>query len=122
MPGRNQTGPMGMGPMTGRGAGMCAGNTGQGFTNAPAGRGFGMGFGSGRGLGGGRGWSRRGVGRAGWSRFGGYETAYAVPGPYRQPDPEVKREALANQARNLQGELDLIQKRLAALESEPTDD
>lgn len=122
MPGRNQTGPMGMGPMTGRRAGICAGNTGQGFTNAPAGRGIGVGFGGGRGLGGGRGWTRRCFGRAGWTRFGGDETPYAVPGPYRQPDPDVEKQALANQARSLQAELEVIQKRLAAIESEPTTD
>ena len=29
MPGRNQTGPMGMGPMTGRGAGICTGTPGR---------------------------------------------------------------------------------------------
>ena len=122
MPGRNQTGPMGMGPMTGRRAGICAGDTGQEFTNAPAGWGFGMGFGGGRGLGGGRGWSRRCFGRAGWTRFGGNETPYAVPGPYRQTDPDVEKQALANQARSLQAELEVIQKRLAAIESEPTTD
>jgi hypothetical protein len=122
MPGRNQTGPMGMGPMTGRRAGICAGNTGQEFTNAPSGRGFGKSFGGRRGLVGGRGWPRRGLGRAGWSRFGGYETAYAVPDPYRHPDPDVEKQALASQARSLQAELDLIQKRLAAIESEPATD
>ena len=43
------TGPMGMGPMTGRGFGPCAGcgwGMGMGW-----GRGFGRGFGRGRGLG-----------------------------------------------------------------------
>lgn len=122
MPGRNQTGPMGMGPMTGRGTGICTGNTGQGFTNAPAGRGFGLGFGGGRGLGGGRARQRPCFGREGGMRYGGYEAPYGYSGPYRKPDPNVEKQALANQAQNLQVELDLIQKRLAELESEPTTD
>ena len=81
-----------------------------------------MGFGGGRGLGGGRARQRRCFGRAGWSRFGGYETAYAVPGPYRHPDPHVEKQALASQARSLQAELDLIHKRLAEITPGPADD
>ena len=45
MPGRNGTGPMGQGQVTGRGMGPCNGNrayNGRGF-----GRGFGMGYGRG---------------------------------------------------------------------------
>ena len=55
MPGGDRTGPRGLGPMTGRGAGYCGGYERPGFTNpAP---GYGMRFG-GRfgGWGGGRGW------------------------------------------------------------------
>ena len=62
MPGGDRTGPMGMGAMTGRGAGFCAGAAGPG-------RGFGMGFGRGRGFGGGgRGWRNRfyATGVPGW--------------------------------------------------------
>lgn len=50
MPGQDQTGPEGMGSMTGRGAGNCAGvatNYGLGRGHGGAGRGCGMG----RGLG-----------------------------------------------------------------------
>lgn len=48
MPGRDGTGPMGMGQMTGRKMGVCAGNrAGQGFGNGRGmGRGFGRGYGS----------------------------------------------------------------------------
>jgi hypothetical protein len=42
------TGPMGMGPMTGKGAGFCAGFTVPGCMNA--GMGFGRGFGRGLGF------------------------------------------------------------------------
>lgn len=50
MPRGDRTGPMGLGPMTGRGAGGCAGFRGQG-----AGFGFGRAF-RGMGRGAGRGW------------------------------------------------------------------
>ena len=62
MAGGDKRGPRGMGPMTGRGLGYCAGNERPGF--APGrfgngggrgpGRGFGRGFGRGRGQGFGR--------------------------------------------------------------------
>ena len=121
MPGRNQSGPMGMGPMTGRGAGYCRGNAGREIPYPAAGSGYGMGFGRGRGLG--CGWRMgRNFGRGGWMRFGGYDTPYGYPGTYGQPDPDVEKQALAGQARSLQAELEMIQKRLAALESETTTD
>ena len=40
MPGGNRTGPMGMGPMTGRGAGLCGGYPTPGYMNPVSGRGF----------------------------------------------------------------------------------
>ncbi len=46
MPRGNGTGPMGQGPMTGRGAGFCGGSARAGFWN---GRGRGGGFGGGSG-------------------------------------------------------------------------
>lgn len=49
MPRGNRTGPNGMGPMTGRAAGFCAGNDEAGFYSAPGG-----GFGRGRNRGAGR--------------------------------------------------------------------
>lgn len=62
MPRGDRTGPMGMGPMTGRGAGFCADYGLPGFINAIPGRG-GMGLGRGRcrGFGMGIGW------RQGWA-------------------------------------------------------
>jgi len=50
MPGGDRTGPRGMGPMTGRQAGYCAGYQAAGFANSYLGGGFGRGFG-GRGRG-----------------------------------------------------------------------
>ena len=120
MANRDGTGPMGMGPMTGRGAGDCSGNAERGIPYPAAGPGYGMGFGRGRGFGGGWRMGRAFGGRGGWMRFGGYDAPYGAPQTYGQPDREVEKQALSNQARSLQAELDLIQKRLAALESEPT--
>ena len=54
MPGGNRTGPIGMGPMTGRAAGYCAGYQIPGYANPVPGRswfGFGRGWGRGRGHG-----------------------------------------------------------------------
>ncbi len=63
MPRGNGTGPMGMGPMTGRGAGYCAGYGVPGCMNPVGGRGGGFGFGRGfgRGFGFGRGWNGAGA-------------------------------------------------------------
>jgi uncharacterized protein DUF5320 len=108
-----------MGPMTGRGAGYCSGNAGREIPYPVAGSGYGMGFGRGRGCG----WRMgRNFGRGGGMRFGRYDTPYGYPGTYGQPDPNLEKQALAGQARSLQAELEVIQKRLAALESEPTTD
>ena len=63
MPRGDGTGPMGMGPMTGRGAGFCAGFAVPGYANP-----IGYGFGFGRG----RGFSRMfyATGLARWARLG----------------------------------------------------
>jgi hypothetical protein len=53
MPRGDGTGPSGLGSMTGRGAGFCAGFNTPGYANPIGGRGFfgrGMGFGRGRGF------------------------------------------------------------------------
>ncbi|RLA83694.1 MAG: hypothetical protein DRG31_05855 [Deltaproteobacteria bacterium] len=72
MPWGDGTGPMGLGPMTGRGAGFCAGFPVPGFMNPMPGRRF---FGWGRGWGfwatGLPGWARWGWGRRGGWRFRG---------------------------------------------------
>ena len=89
MPGGDGTGPMGMGPMTGRAAGYCAGYAVPGFMNPIPGRGmgwgrgmgFGRGFGRGRGMGRGRGFGR-GRGRR-WRAFSPWAYgAYPPAGTY----------------------------------------
>jgi len=72
MPAGDRTGPMGMGPMTGRAAGYCAGYPVPGYLNPVGGRGPGLGFGRGYGRG-------RGMGRGRTARWGGY---YPTPYPY----------------------------------------
>ena len=128
MPRGNKTGPMGMGSMTGRGAGFCAGAGMPGFLNAAPGRGFGAGFGgggsvSGRGFGGGRrGWRNMfyATGLPGWMRSGGNVPAYGYPASYQKPDPEIEKRALRSQADALQSEMDLINKRLSEIEAGTT--
>ena len=51
MPGGDRTGPNGLGPMTGRRRGFCAGYDVPGYLNPEPGFGFGPGRGAGRGFG-----------------------------------------------------------------------
>jgi hypothetical protein len=106
MPRGDGTGPMGMGRMTGRGAGYCAGFATPGYAN-PVGfaGGFGCGFGGGRGF-------RRmfyATGMPGWARYGA--PAYAgVNG-----EAADERELLNSQAEFLEKELQQVKKRLSRL-------
>ncbi|MBN1420614.1 MAG: DUF5320 domain-containing protein [Planctomycetes bacterium] len=125
MPWGDRTGPMGMGPMTGRGAGYCAGYGVPGYMNPIPGRGFGMGFGRGRGFGGGgRGWRHRfyATGLPGWARFGYGVPAYGAPGyappVYGAPTPEAEREFLEGQVESLQSSLAGLKARLDELSAE----
>lgn len=121
MPRGDHAGPMGMGPMTGRAAGYCAGFGMPGYANTAPGRFMGMNFGPGHGnwrqnFGGGRGLRNMFylTGLPGWMRFGGYAT------PYQQPDAELEGRTLKVQAEALQSELDLIRKRLDEIEGNAT--
>ncbi len=111
MPGGDGTGPMGMGPMTGRGAGFCAGFQMPGYMN-PA-WGCGTGFGRGRGF-------RRMyylTGMPGWVRYG--HPAYPVYNvQYQSQSPAYDREFLANQAEFLENQLKQIKKQLKELDEE----
>ena len=120
MPGGDGTGPAGMGPMTGRAAGYCAGYSVPGYANPIGGRGRGFGFGRGwgRGFGRGRGWGR-GFGRGyGWY---GANAPYADPyyaAPYAAaPTPQDEAEFLKNQAKAMQEEINAINERINELES-----
>jgi hypothetical protein len=118
MPRGDRTGPMGLGPMTGRGAGYCAGFGMTGYSNVSPGRGFGAGFNWGRGLwcrgvgGGGRGWRNwfHATGLPGRMRFGGSVA------PFQRSDPESEKQAFKSQAEALQCELEFLKKRLSQME------
>lgn len=113
MPAGDGTGPQGMGPMTGRGAGYCSGYNAPGY--ASAGFGWGLGRGAGRGGGRGRGWRRQyyATGQPGWVRYG-YAPAWA-PQP-AAPASEI--ELLKNQAEWLKGQLDAVSQRLEEIEQQ----
>ncbi len=130
MPGGDRRGPAGMGPMTGRAAGYCAGYSVPGFVNPV----YGVGWGYGRGGGFGRGWGFGGgghgwrnmfyaTGLTGWQRsgypyYGGAAYGYA---PYYPPSvPGYSREseltALKGQAEYMEDTLEGINKRIKELE------
>ena len=121
MPGGDRTGPRGMGPMTGRRAGYCAGYEAPGFANPGPGRGYGMGWGRGGSLGwgygrggGGRGWRNRfyATGRPFWARYD-YGPAWDYGPP---PTEEQEMETLKREAEWLQGQLDAISQRIEEIE------
>jgi len=105
MPRGDGTGPMGMGPMTGRGLGYCTGRAAPGNVNY----GCGMGFGRGRGF-------RRMYGMTGlpgWVRNDAYP--YGLP-PNARPFPAIdEREALRNQAAFLEKQLNQVREQLGNL-------
>ena len=130
MPGGDGTGPGGMGPMTGRAAGYCAGYAVPGFMNPIAGRGF---WGGGRG---GGGWGRRNMFYAtgmtggqraayGYPAFGGVAPApYAAPygTPYGAPfaptmTAQQELDGLKGQAEYFEDALDGIKKRIEELQN-----
>ena len=126
MPYGDGTGPEGMGAMTGRAAGYCAGYAMPGFQNPVAGRGaFGRGTGRGGGRGGGRG--RRNMyyatGLPGWMRAGMDYPVHSggVFQDTRYPNlpeltPQQEAENLKNQARVMQENLNSINERMKELE------
>ena len=113
MPGGDGTGPMGMGPMTGRAAGYCAGYPVPGYMNPIPGRGRGFGFG--------RGWGRgRGRGRFGYAPMWGYP--YGAAPYYGDPDvpeltPQQEAEMLKKEAKAMQDEINSINRRISELDS-----
>ncbi|MFC2169598.1 DUF5320 domain-containing protein [Acidobacteriota bacterium] len=116
MPRGDRTGPMGSGPMTGRGMGYCAGSAGPGI-------GFGRGFGFGRGLSRGSGLGRgRRWQQAGFSPFLGDPYPQATPYSTFQPFTEEQgMDALEEQSKILEGELNQLKKRLSELKKQKQD-
>ncbi|MBC7234537.1 MAG: DUF5320 domain-containing protein [Chloroflexi bacterium] len=119
MPFGDRTGPWGLGPMTGRAAGYCAGYPVPGYMNPVPGRGWWFGRG-----GWGRGWRHRhwyyATGLPGWVRAG-YVPAWgpAPVGPYPAPmTPEQEAAFLEQQATWLREQLQALEERIAALKRE----
>ena len=133
MPGGDGTGPMGMGPMTGRAMGYCSGYPAPGFVRAwPAGlgRGFWPGFGRGRGnrfwarATGLPRWYRNGTGYAAFGRWPVQQNPYVQAAAGYQPqlskDQEVQmleqeRGFLESQIGSIKSELEEISKRISQI-------
>lgn len=119
MPRRDRTGPMGMGPMTGRAAGDCAGYGMQGNITAGAGFGFQSGFGRSQNF-----WCGRGHGRGFTNRasrfFKGVRFSRGQTAPLPTSSPEAEKQFLQTQAEALKIQLDEIKSRLDELASPKT--
>lgn len=100
MPGGDRTGPLGQGPMTGRGAGFCAGFSSPGFSAPRYGRGFGRGMGQGRGL-----------GRRFWYRslYNPFDEVASI---------ENEKQYLEDLVKNLETEIETIKDRLEKISKE----
>ena len=121
MPFGDGTGPTGLGPMTGRAAGYCAGHPAPGNMDPMPARGFG---GRGRGGGGGRrAWRHRfyATGQPGWWRAGIGRPAGGAGGPYATPNAaapmtrQQELEALQGQAEYFEDALEGIRGRIEEL-------
>jgi len=102
---------MGLGPMTGRAAGYCAGYNVPGFLNRP--------FGGGGGRGG-HGWRNRyyATGIPGWARGDWWSGPWAAGVQPAAPSPEQALAALKAQAQYYGEALADIERRIASLEKE----
>ena len=119
MPFGDGTGPLGLGPMTGRGAGYCAGYNMPGYLNPIPGRGY---------FGWGRGWFGRGRGWRNWWRItdlpGWYRASVGLPAFGRRwfyspfvsdIGPDQERELLTQELENLKEEMKIIKDKLRDL-------
>ncbi len=112
MPYGDRTGPAGMGPMTGRARGYCAGYPVAGYLNPISGRG------------GGRGWRNwyYATGLPGWIRaqasypaWGGGVYQYTHYPYAPEITPQQEAEVLKNQAKMMQDEIKVINERIKEL-------
>ena len=116
MPAGDRTGPDGMGPTTGRAAGVCAGYNAPGYMNPAVGGGCGFGFGRGRRLAGrGRG---RGFGRRLAYPYAGVPNAVPYNAPANSvPTREEDLDALKEQQQYLDNALQDVRRRIDKVES-----
>lgn len=121
MPRGDRSGPMGMGPRTGRAAGFCAGYPAAGYANPLPGRGA---FGGGGGRGG-RGHRNRyyATGLTGWQRAaqGWYPAQSAAPefypNSYSQMAPQEEARMVRSQIEKLEQDIKAGRDRLGELET-----
>jgi hypothetical protein len=124
MPGRDGTGPGGLGPMTGGGFGFCAGYVNPNINRTVSYQGR-----FGRSRGGGRGYRNfyHATGLPGYARFSmglpawgntGYSPYAGDPLPEQNIDPKQEAEILKKQAEFLSAQLNDIQTRLSTLEKQ----
>jgi hypothetical protein len=122
MPYGDQTGPAGMGPLTGRGAGYCAGFEQPGYMSPLPGRG--AWFRAGRGTaarGGGYGYRHwyRATGLPGWQRtWGGYPAGPGAPWAPPRPEPEQELSALRSQVKFMEESVRQARERIQELEKQ----
>lgn len=113
MPGGDRTGPLGQGPMTGRGLGFCSGNNTPGYSTPGFFRRFGRGFGRGFGR---RFWRR---GQSYWGR--GYYPNFQSDF-YDNINPQAANEEekiyLEQMIKGLEEEIKAIKERLQELSKE----
>jgi len=126
MPGGDGTGPAGMGPMTGRAVGYCAGYPVPGFMNPVPGGAF-----WGRGRGGGRGWRNwlYATGLTGWQRAAQGLPAFGAGGAYAAPvawpfapatmSMAQELDLLKRQAEYLTNTVEGMRKRIEEIEAQP---
>ena len=113
MPKGDRSGPNGMGPMTGRGAGFCNGFNAPGYFNQGAAGGYGMG--AGRGFGG-----RHNNFGAGYGPGRGYGMA-AVPysaAPIAGYSKEAEKGYIENEVSFLKNQLKALEGRLADMQDD----
>jgi len=119
MPGGDRTGPLGMGPMTGRGMGYCAGYGMPGYSWPGYGAGRGgipWGCGRGRVFGGGRGFWWR-------ARAWAYPPIPAYAPRWNAPyAPEQEKAVLKEELSLLEEEMNSLRKRLEELEKKPQEE
>ena len=112
MPRGDGTGPDGLGPMTGRNAGYCAGYNGPGYANTGDGKGLGLarGFRGGRGSRG----ARPAKPPAGTVR----RSRLAEPQVSEEKTEEIELKNLKRTAEDLEDQMEAVKKRIQQLQAE----
>ena len=116
MPAGDGRGPVGSGPMTGRGAGYCAGYSVPGYSNTVCGGGY-SGFRRSRGY----------IGRGSrffsmdrpyrGRRFNNATNGYEYPNPQNEFSAETKAKMLKEQTEFMQKNIEILNERIRQLES-----